>query len=230
MCIRDSFFKGLVGVAQDNDVASFKELVDKVQSGAVGRRERGVIRTPLETEVKAKEVAGRGITRGDIGLETGKRGRPLTPRQVINKVRQDLDDAPEVIDESMFSLRLDRAADQGFDTSTVYYHGTASPSIKQFRSRIPTAKGVIAGHFTLDPEFASGFVPAISREGEAGTVYPVFLRANNTFDYRKPEMMEAVSQEVAKGRNGGGHKTASNLLRSKAVSYTHLTLPTICSV
>ena len=214
-----NFFKGLVGVAQDNDVASFKELVDKVQSGAVGRRERGVIRTPLYTEVKAKEVAERGITREDIGLETGKRGRPLTARQVINKVRQDLDDAPEVVDESMFSLRLDRAADQGFDTSTVYYHGTASPSIKQFRSRIPNAKGVIAGHFTLNPEFASGFVPLISLKGEAGTVYPVFLRVNNTFDYRNPEMMDAVLQEVAKGRNGGGHKTASDLLRSKVSTF-----------
>ena len=201
-----NFFKGLVGVAQDNDVASFKELVDKVQSGAVGRRERGVIRTPLYTEVKAKEVAERGITREDIGLETGKRGRPLTPRQVINKVRQDLDDAPEVIDESMFSLRLDRAADQGFDTSTVYYHGTSSPDIKQFRSLIPATQGIVAGHFTVDPAFANKFVPVIAREGEAQVIYPVFLRVKNTFDPMNQDMVEAVGREIEKGASGAGYQ------------------------
>ena len=96
------FFKSLVGVAKDNDIDSFKTLVDSIQSGAVGRRERGQIRTPLRTEISKGEIADRGITAEDVGLETGKRGRSLTPRQVINQVRQELEDAPDV-DTAMLS-------------------------------------------------------------------------------------------------------------------------------
>ena len=102
------FFKSLVGVAKDNDIDSFKTLVDSIQSGTVGRRERGQIRTPFRTELSKGEIADRGITAEDVGLETGKRGRSPTPRQVINQVRQELEDAPDV-DTAMLSRR--RAAD-----------------------------------------------------------------------------------------------------------------------
>ncbi|MAD93955.1 MAG: hypothetical protein CML33_00470 [Rhodobacteraceae bacterium] len=102
------FFKSLVGVAKDNDIDSFKTLVDSIQSGTVGRRERGQIRTPFRTELRKGEIADRGITAEDVGLETGKRGRSPTPRQVINQVRQELEDAPDV-DTAMLSRR--RAAD-----------------------------------------------------------------------------------------------------------------------
>lgn len=168
-----NFFKGLVGFAKDNDIQSFKNLVDNIQSGVVGRRERGVVRTPFRTEQAKGEVPERGITTEDVGLETGKRGRRLTPRQVINTVKQNMGDAPEV-DEAMLSLRLDRAAEQGFDTSAVYYHGSMSPDIKRFKAR--TGMGVVAGHFTLSPKLANAFVADVAREGETATVYPVFLR------------------------------------------------------
>ena len=200
-----NFFKGLVGFAKDNDIQSFKNLVDNIQSGVVGRRERGVVRTPYRTEQKAGEVPERGITTEDVGLETGKRGRRLTPRQVINTVKQNMGDAPEV-DEAMLSLRLDRAADQGFDTSTVYYHGTASPDIRRFRSEISRIKGIVAGHFTKDPEFANTFVPKVAREGEAQVVYPVFLRVKNTFDPFDGEMIGAVKAEIEKGKNSAGYQ------------------------
>ena len=102
------FFKGLVGVAKDNDIDSFKTLVDSIQSGAVGRRERGQIRTPLLTERVAKEVPERGITAEDIDLETGQRRRS-TVRQVRRTgTTGELSDAPDV-DEAMFSRR--RAVD-----------------------------------------------------------------------------------------------------------------------
>lgn len=168
-----NFFKGLVGFAKDNDIQSFKNLVDNIQSGVVGRRERGVVRTPFRTEQAKGEVPERGITTEDVGLETGKRGRRVTPRQVINTVKQNMGDAPEV-DEAMFSLRLDRAAEQGFDTGTVYYHGSMSPDIKRFKAR--TGMGVVAGHFTRSPQLANTFVAGVAREDEAATVYPVFLR------------------------------------------------------
>ena len=102
------FFKGLVGVAKDNDIDSFKTLVDSIQSGAVGRRERGQIRTPLQTEIEAGQVPERGITAEDIDLETGQRRRS-TVRQVRRTgTTGELGDAPEV-DEAMFSRR--RAVD-----------------------------------------------------------------------------------------------------------------------
>ena len=168
------FFKGMVGVAKNNDVESFKDLVDNIQSGVVGRRERGQVRTPFRTEKGRGEVAERGITKEDIELETGKRKRPLNAKQVINKVRKDLPDAPVTVDEAMLSSRLKRAEEQGFDTSSVYYHGSMSPDIKRFKAK--TGMGVIAGHFTRSPQLANTFVASVPREGEAGVVYPVFLK------------------------------------------------------
>ena len=98
------FFKGLVGVAKDNDIDSFKTLVDSIQSGAVGRRERGQIRTPLLTERVAREVPERGITAEDIGLETGQRRRSTVRQVKKTGTTGELGDAPDV-DEAMFSRR-----------------------------------------------------------------------------------------------------------------------------
>ena len=46
------FFKDLVGIAEkaDTDIDSFKALVDEIQGGRVGRRERGVVRTALQRD------------------------------------------------------------------------------------------------------------------------------------------------------------------------------------
>jgi hypothetical protein len=96
------FFKGLVGVAKDNDIDSFKTLVDSIQSGAVGRRERGQIRTPLLTERVAREVPERGITAEDIDLETGQRRRSAVKQVRRTGTTGELGDAPDV-DEAMFS-------------------------------------------------------------------------------------------------------------------------------
>ena len=102
------FFKSLVGIAKDNDIDSFKTLVDSIQSGAVGRRERGQIRTPLLTERVAREVPERGITAEDIDLETGQRRRSAVRQVRRTGTTGELGDAPEV-DEAMFSRR--RAVD-----------------------------------------------------------------------------------------------------------------------
>ncbi|MEK9986495.1 MAG: hypothetical protein VW879_17290, partial [Opitutae bacterium] len=100
------FFKGLVGVAKDNDIDSFKTLVDSIQSGAVGRRERGQIRTPLQTEIEAGQVPERGITAEDIDLETGQRRRSAVRQVRRTGTTGELGDAPDV-DEAMFSRRSD---------------------------------------------------------------------------------------------------------------------------
>ncbi len=217
------FFKGLFNTAKeaDPDYESFTQFITDLESGAIGERQRGQVRTLYRLE----QVSGQFINRRAPVVAAASNSTPKKLKVLKEKIPESDSLMEEAgIDDMMFSRRLDRADEQGFDTSTPYYHGTASPNIKQFRSRIPDAKGVIAGHFTTDPDFASGFVPTPTffeklglskKEGFAATVYPVFLRVNNTFDYRKPEMMEAVAQEVAKGRNGAGHKTASEFLGNR---------------
>tara|TARA_R100000388_G_scaffold9248_1_gene8225 strand:- start:553 stop:8292 length:7740 start_codon:yes stop_codon:yes gene_type:complete len=99
-----NFFKSLVGVAENNDVDSFRSLVDSIQSGEVGRRERGVVRTPFRADLARKEDPERGITVEDIDLETGRRRRSAIRQAKRTGTTGELGDAPEV-DEAMFSRR-----------------------------------------------------------------------------------------------------------------------------
>ena len=201
-------FKQLAGFSQNQDINSFSELVESIRSGDVGRRERGVVRTQMAVEREAGAIPERGVTSEILGFQYQR------PQGVGDTSRRPAADQP-IVDEAMMSRRLVRAEEQGFDTNQVYYHGTASPDIQRFRSEIPYAKGVIAGHFTTDPEFANTFVPLIAREGEAQIVYPVFLRVNNTFDPRNEQMRALVREEIAKGRDGQAHRfIVDNSLRT----------------
>lgn len=128
-----NFFKKLVGFAENNDVQSFSDLVNKLQSGEVGGRERGVVRTPFRTE--AKDGTTR-IAREDLLAETGQRGimsqeqaeRATGIQGGVRPTDQTLSDAPIVgdIDEEEVESRRARAEEQGFNTSTFYYHGTGT--------------------------------------------------------------------------------------------------------
>lgn len=126
-----NFFKKLVGFAENNDVQSFSDLVNKLQTGEVGARERGVVRTPFRTEL---EQGTERFTREELRGETGQRGlmseeeadRATRVERDERPSNQTLSDAPIVgdIDEEAVESRRARAEEQGFDTSTVYYHGT----------------------------------------------------------------------------------------------------------
>ena len=199
------FFKGLFSTAKeaDPDYESFTQFITDLESGAIGERQRGQIRTLYRLE----QISGQFIDRQAPIVATDSGPTPEKLKVLKEKIPESDSLMEEAgIDDMMFSRRLDRADEQGFDTNTPYYHGTASPDIKQFRSRIPSAKGIIAGHFTLDQEFANRFVPAVSRDGEAGTVYPVFLRVNNTFDPFNKDMLRLVRSEVEKGAEGAGYQ------------------------
>lgn len=91
--------------------------------------------------------------------------------------------------------RLKRAKAMGFDTSTVWYHGTAEPDIHSFQGY----RGV-AGHFTTDPGWAEQFADSalgnildnisdeeLATDPAAMSLYPVFLRLKNVFDLRNPQ-------------------------------------------
>ena len=191
------FFKDLVGIAEkaDTDIDSFKALVDEIQGGRVGRRERGVVRTALQRDYDAGQDIERGITTADLATRTGDR-KPYVLRDVVERVKREapkaqqgqrMGDAPEVDDE-MLSRRIKRAADQDYDVNTIYYHGSEDPRIKKFRARV--GMGVVAGHFTTDKSLANIFAPDKITLGGGkvpSTIYPVFLRNFNE-DNNSPMM------------------------------------------
>lgn len=107
----------------------------------------------------------------------------------------------EVMDEN--EARLARAKAMGFDTSTVWYHGTPEPEIHSFQGY----RGV-AGHFTTDPGWAQQFGDAelgnildnlhpdeMATDPAALSLYPVFLRLKNVFDLRNPEHRASIGMD-----------------------------------
>jgi hypothetical protein len=124
-----NFFKKLVGFAENNDVQSFNDLVTKMQSGEVGARERGVIRTAVMTEKTAKaDIPARSITAADLATETGQR-RPRSAQELASRVgiqqdeksKQDVSDAPEVAD---LDPAYSRKSDAGGRSARDMFSGT----------------------------------------------------------------------------------------------------------
>ena len=192
------FFKELVGFAQNNDINSYQELVNAIQTGEVGRRDPTEIRTLVETERQRQEIEERSITKEELQLRTGTRPSEQELQRIAqgieDDIRQAIGDAPVVVsgaelqqDDARESRvlrfpkkaqtipRLVRAIEQGFDVNTVYYHGTPTPDISRFAGNV--GMGVVAGHFTSRPKFANEFVTTVIPElGQQPTIYPVFLR------------------------------------------------------
>jgi hypothetical protein len=193
------FFKELVGFAQNNDINSYQELVNAIQTGEVGRRDPTEIRTLVETERQRQEIEERSITKEELQLRTGTRPSEQELQRIAqgieNDIRQAIGDAPVVVSgaelqqddarearamkfpkKAQTAPRLARAIEQGFDVSKVYYHGTSVPDIRRFDGNV--GMGVVAGHFTSRPSFANRFAPTITipEIGQIPTVYPVFLR------------------------------------------------------
>ena len=186
----------LVGFARDNDINSYQELVNAIQTGQVGGRERGQVRTPDANRERRGEIEERSITTEELQLRTGTRPTKEQLDQVYNnlvqQVKQQVGDAPEVVADAELEEvlesrglrfpkkaqtipRLARAIEQGFDVNRVYYHGTPTSDIRRFAGNV--GMGVVAGHFTARPIFANDFVTTVIPElGQQPTIYPVFLR------------------------------------------------------
>ena len=196
-------FKRLVGFARDNDINSYQELVNAIQTGQVGGRERGQVRTLVRTEQDRGEIEERSITTEELQLRTGTRPTREQLDQVYNnlvqQVKQQVGDAPEVVADSELEEvlesrglrfpkkaqtipRLVRAIEEGFDVNTVYYHGTDVSDIKKFNSNL--GMGVISGFFTRKPKRLDAFTPTVAIppnplqgfRGRSPVVYPVFIR------------------------------------------------------
>jgi len=167
-----SFFEKTGNALSGTGFQSFDDVLTRLEKGEIGSRERDRIRTLQATEKRLGAVPDRGIGLSrDVKVLT-----PETEEEEISASRQ-----------------RDRAAEQGFDTNTTYYHGTGKTNIKKFRSNLAgsfdsVTNDIIAGHFTVNPEFANVFAPDRSdfsdpeNAADAGTVYPVYLRQGNSFD------------------------------------------------
>lgn len=167
-----SFFEKTGNALGGTGFQSFDDVLTRLEKGEIGSRERDRIRTLQATEKRLGAVPDRGIGLSrDVKVLT-----PETEEEEISASRQ-----------------RDRAAEQGFDTNTTYYHGTGKTNIKKFRSNLAgsfdsVTNDIIAGHFTVNPEFANVFAPDRSdfsdpeNAADAGTVYPVYLRQGNSFD------------------------------------------------
>jgi len=167
-----SFFEKTGNALSGTGFQSFDDVLNRLEKGEIGSRERDRIRTLQATEKRLGAVPDRGIGLSrDVKVLT-----PETEEEEISASRQ-----------------RDRAAEQGFDTNTTYYHGTGKTNIKKFRSNLAgsfdsATNDIIAGHFTVNPEFANMFAPDRSdfsdpeNAADAGTVYPVYLRQGNSFD------------------------------------------------
>lgn len=197
------FFRSLFDTAKEAnaDYESFTQFLSDLESGAIGERQRGQIRTLYRLEQGTQQF----IDRRGPAVAAQPQARP-TAQQIKEEIPESDELMVEAgIDDMMFSRRLERAADQGYDTSTVYYHGTGSPDVSRFRSRIPRVKGIVAGHFTVDPTFAANFARSF-RVDDTPVIYPVFLRVNNTFDPYDKGMARAVMAEIEKGVDGEGYQ------------------------
>lgn len=172
-----NFFEKTGNALNGTGFQSFDDVLSRLEKGEVGSRERDQIRTLKSTEKKLGAVPERGI-----GLYRDVRN--LTPQTGEEEIAA--------------SRQRDRAAEQGFDTETPYYHGTVAGDIKKFRSDLSNVTAsmggtdnLIAGHFTSNVDFANRFSrsdeygSAFLKSDESPAVYPVYLRKGKSFDAGK---------------------------------------------
>jgi len=97
------------------------------------------------------------------------------------------------------AARLAQAKAQGFDTDTVWYHGSATAGFDTFSGwRSP----VVAAFLTRSTKFASDWADARHTDaiemgndeeyGDGGVIYPVFIRVKNIFDIRREDHRRMV--------------------------------------
>lgn len=113
----------------------------------------------------------------------------------LTATRKAISNAVDAALDMSRDARLQRAREQGFDTSTVYYHGTT----RDFDAFDPARAGTVTAtpaafprgmYFSPDPEVAGRYV-----SGEGGNIIPVFLRKGGVIDPsdtgRFPNSLEA---------------------------------------
>lgn len=91
------------------------------------------------------------------------------------------------------AARMQRAAEQGFDTNTTYYHGS--------NSDITSPREMFV---TKDPDFANQFTMKAPSSGyEGGNVMPLRVGVSKTFDTRRPEHRRIFEKEYYRKYGSG---------------------------
>lgn len=191
------FFKEMVGLTQEADAASFTEFLTALESGEIGARERGKIRTLYRLERKTKQFLDRPDPFADVVPTVAEIDEDDSPEATASAAKAmagadglvDIDQAEEAakqtdskdseterlrkiagLDDVMFSRRIERAVQQDFDVDTIMYHGAKVGDIKKFGGR--TGMGVVAAHTTKNPRFATQFT-GIDPQGKPFESAPV---------------------------------------------------------
>lgn len=200
-----NFFKKLVGFAENNDVQSFNDLVTKMQSGEVGARERGVVRTPVMTERLAKaDIPARSITAADLATETGQR-RPRSAQELASRVgiqqdeksKQDVSDAPEVAD---LDPAYSRKSDAGGRSARDMFSGTDTDMFDRVTGKVDYDLRLKSRKIVVDMPIAMFEGLAASMDGtrpdsesnvrevaESGKTFDMIPTLSMTFKEGKPE-------------------------------------------
>lgn len=133
--------------------------------------------------MSATEAIANGLSHTDFGKIVGNE---------VGSVGKNLEEAS----------RLKRGADIGFNIDKTYYHGSTK-NIEEFDPNKANAgaKGKIAGFFTEDPKFANDYAFTPKTKGDHNpSVYPVHLKADNTFDYSNSEHLDQVFDKIPAGK------------------------------
>ena len=136
------FLKKMFKVTTKAGYESPAEVMEAIKQGDIGARQTGEIRSMRRAEKEAVQARNQQVAPRMSGDERPETSQPLADFGDLYSKRPD-------------TARIERAKAEGFDTDTVYYHGTDVTDITSFKGD----RGV-AGHFSKDPEFAETFVPA----------------------------------------------------------------------
>ncbi|MDB2343819.1 hypothetical protein N9V62_03925 [Porticoccaceae bacterium] len=110
-----------------------------------------------------------------------------------------------------YASRMARAKEMGFDTDTVYYHGTSRVGGEGIKAFDSTKWKDVAGYFSKDPGFAS-----VSAEfGPNPTVYPVYIKKGRTLDLSSLGDSEGITHDqIIKKLTNSGVKFNESVIRS----------------
>ena len=175
---------------------------------------------PAYVTTKVAELRGRGIETTvsevyealglRIGRKRGTSGTGVTLQQAAEQGYdgKDIGEAAEWVAgvakfgaEGMTTeARMARAKEMGFDTGTVWYHGT-NADIPEFKLDVLKRRRPFV-FVTKSPEEASAFAEGTKQDFDMGdeVVYPVHIRAENTFDYENDEHIASVLDAIGKNR------------------------------
>ena len=203
------FFKSMGSALGGTKFDSLESVISRIESGEVGRRERGKIRTLLRTEEAESAIPTRLSGAVKKAMDAGTLDRQavadMIRRGVEQKVAQgaispaDPDTIPawipRVKDARLFELNKDpeiqraKAEKMGFDPTFTWYHGTLSKSLIDEEVRLGLPTGFLGRGFYLTSS-------RYDAEGNYASTYGPD-QANKLLQVREPVAQQALEEIVS---------------------------------